>query len=112
MGRRLSERENLDNISAIMKFTQGKYEVEVNISIMEDNKVIEYFKDVNIYSVDCLTYMNVNISWEDFYTSKYKEKGLFGIYSTGYNKFYYSEEGQFLKIESSDSDKIIILNKR
>lgn len=94
-----------------MAFTQGEYEVKVNISIIQDNKVIDFFKDINIYAGNHYTYMDVSITWEDFYTSSYRDMSLCGVYSTGYNMFEYSEEGQFLRIKSSNSNKVIVLSK-
>lgn len=111
MGRKLSEKENLENVNAIMAFSQGEYEVETNILIMKEDQILDSFKNIKVYVGNHLIYMDISITWEDFYTTRYREEGLSGVYSTGYYLFNYSEEGQYLGIRSNDSDKVIILNK-
>lgn len=95
----------------VMQFTDGEFIIQANVSVYSGKERIYYFNDVTIQVSDMSNYYNVNIPWEDIAFSDYRSLGLFGYYSTGYNQMYYSQEGQYLRIESSNPDRVIVLDK-
>ncbi|EHK2355228.1 hypothetical protein KCK31_000648 [Clostridium perfringens] len=108
MGRKLNVRENADNMYNIMEFTEGEYNIYVNISVYKNRERIKYIRNEKIYISNMPDYYNLNITWEDFGMRNYKKLGLYGYYSTGYNKFIYSEAGDCLTIETSDGINIVL----
>lgn len=110
MGKKLSGDKNAENMYNIMQFTNGEFSVKAHVSVYVGNKRLWYFNNVNIRISNMPNYYNVNIPWEDLDKFDYRDLGLFGYYSTGYNEMYYSEKGEYLRIESSDSNKVIVLD--
>ena len=51
---------------------------------------------------------NVNISWEESGIKNYRDKGLYGYYSTYYCEMEFNEDYNFLKIYSNNDTQISI----
>lgn len=111
MGKRLSASRNSENMHNIMKFTDGEYRIKAHVSVYDNNTELWHFNNVDIIVSKMFNCYNINMPWEDLEKQNYRDLGLYGYYSTEYSIINYVKKGTYLKIQSSDSNKVIVLDK-
>ncbi|MDF9557988.1 hypothetical protein P5757_26545 [Bacillus tropicus] len=85
---------------------RNKNQFEVKITVKDlDGSCLFALNDVDIIFGYNANYDNIDIMWEPFLGNQYKEQGLYGRYSTTFNKMEYSNKE--LTIFSEDREIIL-----
>ena len=105
MSEKLSFQESAKSANAISMYRRDNTENTNKRVIVEKNGQAIFNEEITVIAGDYNSYLKVDIIWEDA-NFDYKEKGLFGYYSSTYHKVRY--DSGVLSIYSNDITITII----
>ena len=117
MSKKLSIEQQRSNAKALYYFKQecDSYHLFTSrVKAFSGRGNILFDDDVSVRVVVRHSWEEVEVIWEDIGLSEedYKNLGLYGIYSTTYNKMSFSEKNNQLKIQSNDSKIYLLINAK
>ena len=101
--------DSLKSFHRIHDFECSEFDVGIKVISKLNNKII-LDKHVPVRVVFDKDRQYINIIWQDAGVKNYRSKQLFERYNPNFNEMILDENSDSLEINSTDSDKILIIN--